>query len=87
MSAEEELDAAPSRLAEMRGRVAMLKIDIGYAGAVPGTTSAWTPLRDALGDAGRILGSSLAKLVTQLLSTLPGLAFLALLLAVARRRG
>jgi hypothetical protein len=84
---EEELDAARSWLADMRGRVTMSKIDIAYSGAVPGTRSAWTPLREALGDAGRVSGSSAAKMVTLLLTALPWLLFAVLLLWVARRRG
>jgi hypothetical protein len=84
---EEELDAARSWLAEMRGRVTMSKIDISYAGAVAETRSAWTPLGEALSDAGRAIGSSAAKLVTLLLTLLPWLLFLALLLWIVRRRG
>jgi hypothetical protein len=84
---EEELDAARSWLAEMRGRVTMSRIDINYSGAVPGTRSAWTPLREALSDAGRVLGSSMAKLITLVLGALPWLLFVGLLIWAARRRG
>jgi hypothetical protein len=83
---EEELDAARSWLAEMRGRVTMSKIDIGYTGAVAETHSAWSPLREALSGAGSVVGSSAAKLITLLLGALPWLLVLSLLIWTARRR-
>jgi hypothetical protein len=84
---EEELDAARSWLAEMRGRVAMSRIDVSYTGVVPVSRSAWKPVGDAFSDAGQVVGASLAKLLTLLLSALPWLLFLALLIAVGRRLG
>jgi hypothetical protein len=84
---EEELDAARSWLAEMRGRVTMSKIDLSYAGEVTETRNAWTPLHESLSDAGRLIGTSAAKLLVLLLTALPWLLFLALLLWAARRRG
>lgn len=84
---EEELDAARSWLAQMRGRVAMSEIDINYAGVVPVNRSAWKPVGDALADAGEVVGGSLAKLLTFLLSALPWLLFVAILILIGRRVG
>ncbi|HEX5181793.1 MAG TPA: DUF4349 domain-containing protein [Allosphingosinicella sp.] len=84
---EEELDAARAWLAEMRGRVAMSKIDIAYDGIVPVTHSAWMPVREAFADAGEVVSASVAKLIRLLLSILPWLLFLALAVFALRRLG
>lgn len=84
---EEELDAARSWLTEMRGRVTMSRIDISYTGVAPVTHSAWKPVSGAFADAGEVVGASLAKLLTLLLSALPWLLFLGLVVSVGRRLG
>jgi len=85
--AQEELDAARSWLAEMRGRVAMSKIEIHYQGNAPAASSAWRPLRDAFGSAGEVLGTSVARLVTVALAVMPWALVLALIVWLLRRRG
>jgi hypothetical protein len=84
---EEELDAARAWLAEMRGRVAMSKIDIGYAGIAPVSHSAWRPVQGSLAAAGDVVGASAARLVTILLGALPWLLFLFVAWWLARRLG
>jgi hypothetical protein len=85
--AQEELDGARSWLAEMRGRVAMSKIDIRYESAPLAVNSARRPLRDALAAAGAVLGSSTARLLTFLVAALPWGLALALTALLLRRRG
>jgi hypothetical protein len=85
--AQEELDAARSWLAEMRGRVAMSRIDIRYESAAPAVSSAWKPLRDAVAAAGEVLGTSVARLLTFILAALPWALALALILWLLKRRG
>jgi hypothetical protein len=85
--AQEELDAARSWLAEMRGRVAMSKIDIRYESPAAAVGSAWKPVREAFAGAGEALGGSLARLLTFLLTALPWALALALLVWLLRRRG
>jgi Domain of unknown function (DUF4349) len=85
--AQEELDGARSWLVEMRGRVAMSKIDISYDGAAPAVDSARKPLRDALAAAGEVLGASAARLLTFLVAALPWALALALVAWLLRRRG
>ncbi|HEY1604081.1 MAG TPA: DUF4349 domain-containing protein [Allosphingosinicella sp.] len=84
---EEELDAARAWLAEMRGRVAMSKIDIGYSGIAPVTHNVWKPVADAFANAGQVIAASVARLIVLLLSILPWLLFLALLAFALRRFG
>ncbi|HEY0311372.1 MAG TPA: DUF4349 domain-containing protein [Allosphingosinicella sp.] len=85
--AQEELDSARSWLAELRGRVAMSKVEIHYQGSAPAVSSAWRPLRDAFGSAGEVLGASVARLVTVALAVMPWALVLALMVWLMRRRG
>lgn len=84
---QEELEAARAWLAEMRGRVAMSKIDIGYTGVAPVSHSAWRPMEGSLAAAGDVVGASAARLVTMLLGALPWLLFLFVAWRLARRLG
>lgn len=86
-SAQEELDAARSMLAEMRGRVAMSKIDIAYASTAPVGGGAWLPVRDSIAEGGQLLGASIAALIRVALILLPWALLLAASLWAARRRG
>lgn len=86
-SAQEELDAARSMLAEMRGRVAMSKVDIQYASTAPVGGGAWPAVRDSLAESGQMLGWSVAALIRFALILLPWALLAAVLVAVGRRRG
>ena len=68
---QEELDAARSWLAEMRQRVATSRIEIGYTSERPEGGGVWQPVRASLREAGVILGTSLAALITFGVALLP----------------
>lgn len=86
-SAQEELDAARSMLAEMRGRIAMSKVDIEYSSTAPVGGGAWLPVRDSLAEGGQLLGWSIAALIRFALILLPWALLVAVLVAIGRRRG
>jgi hypothetical protein len=78
-----QIDAAQSELAVMRTRVATSAMQIEYASTGISTRpGAWTPLTEALGDAGGMLAASLGVLVQLIVVAAPwaavaaGLAFL-----------
>jgi hypothetical protein len=85
--AQEELDAARSWLAEMRGRVAQSRLEISYTSERPAGGGFWQPVRDAFREAGQVLGASLAALVTVTVALLPWVLLLALLVWLLRRLG
>jgi hypothetical protein len=85
--AQEELDAARSWLAQMRGRVAMSKFEIDYAAAAPEADGLWQPVRRSVDQAGRVLGDSVSRLLTLLVAALPWLLFPFLLWVAAKRLG
>lgn len=67
---QEEIDAARSWLAEMRGRVSMSTVDIDYnAGDGGGGFS--RPIREALGNVGALFGTSIGALILFVAGALP----------------
>jgi hypothetical protein len=84
-SAQEELDSARSWLAEMRGRVAMSKLEISYASESPQGSGWWQPIRSSIAEAGQVFGSSIAALITLLLALLPWVLAAAGLIWLLRR--
>jgi hypothetical protein len=85
--AQEELDSARTWLAEMRGRVAMSKVEIGYEaiGATPGP--ARNPVAEAFSTIGEVTAQSFAVLVLIAGILAPWAAIgLLILLAVRRHR-
>ncbi|MGC4252278.1 MAG: DUF4349 domain-containing protein [Sphingobium sp.] len=82
---QEEIDQARSWLTEMRGRVAMSRIDIHYSSEGGGRFM--EPLRRSFSDLGEMAGASLATLIQIIVLALPWLAFGALLLFIRRRFG
>ena len=85
--AQEELDAARSWLAEMRGRVAQSRLEISYTSQRPAGGGFLQPVREAFREAGQVLGASLAALVTFTVALLPWALLLWLLLWTVRRLG
>ncbi len=84
---QEELDAARSWLSEMRQRVAMSAIDIGYNARSPDGGGIWAPVRQSLAQSGQMLGGSVAALLTFVVLATPWAILLVLLLWLRRRRG
>jgi hypothetical protein len=85
--AQEELDAARTWLAEMEQRVALSKVEIGYASPAPVGGGLVQPVREAAGDAGEVLGDSLAFLIRLIVAALPWGLLAALLVWALRRFG
>jgi hypothetical protein len=85
--AQEELDAARSWLAEMRGRVSMSRLDIDYASDGPEGGGMWQPVRSSVAEAGQVFGSSIAALITLTLALLPWLLVLGGSIWMIRRLG
>ena len=89
-AAQEELEAARAWLAEMRGRVAMTKVEIGYQSSDPIADRSRSPIGDAFAQVGAVSVASLASLIVIAGTLLPwlvfgGLAWLAVR-AIRRRR-
>ena len=70
-AAQEDLEQARGWLVEMRGRVAMSTIDIGYTSAAPLGGGFADPLRESLGDVGALFSRSLAMLIMLAAGLLP----------------
>lgn len=85
--AQEELDAGRSWLAEMQQRVGMSKVDISYSSTAPAGGGLWRPVRESVAQAGQVLGSSIAALITLTLALLPWVLVLWVLLWALRRLG
>ena len=85
--AQEELDAARSSIADLRGRVSMSKIAIKYDSQGPSGSGFWRPVRDAFAAAGQLLGGSVGALVTFVIVAVPWMLLLAALVSVKRRMG
>ncbi len=84
--AQEELDAARSNMAEMQGRVALSKIEIGY-NSRNASGGFLRPVRDALAQGGQAMGASLGALVTFVIVLTPWVLLLMALLWLKRRMG
>ena len=67
----EEIDQARSWLAEMEGRVAFSRVNISYASGRPTGGGFISPIRDALGSIGGILGTVIAALIVLLTVAIP----------------
>lgn len=67
---QEEIDAARSWLAEMRGRVSMSAVDVDY-NAGSGGGSFTRPIRDAFGQVGELAGTSIGALMLFVVGGLP----------------
>jgi hypothetical protein len=85
--AQEELDAARSSIADLRGRVAMSQIEISYASRNPSGNGFMRPVREAFASAGQGLGSSVGALVTFVVVALPWILLFSALLWLKRRMG
>lgn len=85
--AQEELDAARSSIADLRGRVAMSQIEISYASRNPSGNGFMRPIREAFASAGQGLGGSVGALVTFVVVALPWVLVLSALLWLKRRMG
>lgn len=85
--AQEELDAARTWLAQMRGRVSQSDIAIRYDSDAPLSGGFWQPVRDAFGSAGQTFGFSLGAAITFTLAALPWVALLTLVIWLLRRIG
>lgn len=84
--AQEELDAARTRLEEMQGRIEMSTVTIRYSSAAP-QGGVWSPVRDALASAGQMFGWSIAAVITFVVLALPWAFILVLLVWLLRRFG
>lgn len=80
-----ELEAARGEQAELRRRVAMSEINIGYASTA--SRGSLAPVRQAAHDAGETLAASVAALLTFVVAALPWALGLAALMWVGRRLG
>ena len=85
--AQEELDAARTSMAEMLGRVAQSRIEVSYESRSAGRGSLFGPVRDALREAGSLLGNSLGALITFVIVVLPWALLLVGLVWLLRRIG
>lgn len=84
----EEIDQARSWLIEMQGRVDFSRFDISYASGSPSSGGFTSPIRDALGSVGSILGMLFAALIVLVTVLVPlGLIGFGLRLAWRRMRG
>jgi len=80
---QEEIDAARSWLAEMRGRVSMSAIDIDYDGGAGG--SFVQPIREAFGDIGGLIGTSIGALILFVAGAIPWALLIAAIVWAIRR--
>ncbi len=83
----EEIDQAQSWLAEMKGRVAFSKMTISYNAGYPSGGGFFQPIRQVLGNAGRLLGGTVALLIGTIIVIFPFTLLLWLLLWSRRKFG
>ena len=81
---QEEIDAAQSWLAEMRGRVSMSAIEVDYDAA--GGSGFFRPIREAGANLAQILGVSVAGLMVLVVGGLPWALVIGLIVWLLRRR-
>ena len=84
--AQEELDAARSNMAEMKGRVALSKVEISYQSRNP-SGGFLRPVRMAFASGGQMMGASIGALIAFLIIIVPWVAMIAFLLWLKRRLG
>lgn len=83
----EEIDQAQSWLADMKGRVSFSRMTVDYNSAAPGSGGFFSPIRDALGSLGSILGTVIAGLIILITALIPiGIVVTAIVWAVRRVR-
>lgn len=80
---QEEIDAAQSWLAEMRGRVNMSAIDVDYRAG--GGSGFFRPIREAGDSLGQVLGVSIAGLMVLVVGGLPWVLVIGLIVWLIRR--
>lgn len=80
---QEEIDAAQSWLAEMRGRVSMSEIDVDYIAL--GGSGFLRPIREAGGNLAQVLGVSIAGLMVLVVGGLPWALVIGLIVWAIRR--
>ena len=80
---QEEIDAAQSWLAEMRGRVSMSEIDVDYNAA--GGSGFSRPIREAGANLAEVLGVSIAGLMVLVVGGLPWALVIGLIVWAIRR--
>lgn len=85
--AQEELDAARTSMAQMRGRVAMSDVKISYQSTSPAGSGFWQPVREALTSVGEMLGKSIAALLSVIILVLPWALAIWAMLWLKRRLG
>ena len=83
----EEIDQAQSWLAEMKGRVAFSKMTISYNAGYPSSGGFFGPIRRVLGNAGGLLGGTVALLIGAIIIFFPFALSLWLLLWSRRKFG
>lgn len=67
----EEIDQAQSWLADMKGRVSFSRMTVDYSSAAPGSGGFFSPIRDAVGSLGAILGTVIAGLIVIITALIP----------------
>ena len=82
---QEALDAARSLQANLRRRVAMSSLEIGYTAR--SADSVWSPVQRSLGEVGSSLGWSVGALITFVIVALPWMLVGAGLIWLLRRLG
>lgn len=82
---QEELDSARSLQANLRQRVRMSEVSVTYSSAT--APNSWGVVGDRISEAGGTLATSIATMVTFVVTALPWVLLLALLIWIARRRG
>lgn len=88
-NAQEELEAARALLGEMRARVAMSTVEIGYQAEAPAVAAAGNPIADSFARLGRLAAGSLGALILVAGIALPWLlagALVFIVMRVLRRR-
>lgn len=84
-TAQEELEAARAWLGEMRGRVAMSAVEIGYETQSPMPASLRNPIGDAFAQLGSMSASSLAAMILAVGIIFPWVVLGAAVFLVVRR--
>lgn len=82
--AQQELDTARTWLREMRGRVDMSEIVISYQSYGP-NSGFLAPVRDSFSASSRMLGGSLAALISLVILALPWILLITLIIWLVRR--
>lgn len=83
----EEIDRAQSWLAEMKGRVAFSKMTINYSAGSPSAGGFVEPIRQAIGSASAVLGSTIAFIINAIIFLLPWALLIGLILWTRKRFG